>query len=338
MLMVIFGAGASYDSLPHIHPNSEIPASDRMPLANELFENRGEFVSDRQNFPACEPIIPHLQNVGERKSVEAVLAELFAEADRYPERHRQFVALTYYLQLLIWNCQSRWRAKAGGVTNYKTLLDDIEAANNGKGTAIFVTFNYDTLFEESLNFFRIGTETLNDYVQQRYKLFKLHGSINWWHDVSFQGHRDLVSGWHDKSRVIDSAAEIRIDENIRLYQSAPQNIPAKNPIIPALAIPLQTKPKFECPVEHIGVLETLIPKVTKIITIGWRAMENHFLELLSKHLTGEVEFLSVSGNERDATETNHRIKEARILGNYDAYNAGFTEFVKSRRIIKFLTT
>jgi hypothetical protein len=41
---------------------------------------------------------------------------------------------------------------------------------------------------------------------------------------------------------------------------------------------------FECPTDHIGTLESYIPRVSKIITIGWRRAEQHFLKLLAKHL------------------------------------------------------
>jgi hypothetical protein len=49
MLLVIFGAGASYDSIPTYPPGTHIPTGDtlnkfhRPPLANELFENRPVF-------------------------------------------------------------------------------------------------------------------------------------------------------------------------------------------------------------------------------------------------------------------------------------------------------
>ena len=71
MLMVIFGAGASYDSVstypPNVvgHPHGGDVANrfHRPPLANELFENRPLFADIIERFQACEPIIPRLRAV-----------------------------------------------------------------------------------------------------------------------------------------------------------------------------------------------------------------------------------------------------------------------------------
>jgi hypothetical protein len=55
MLMVVFGAGASYDSAPSYPPNRQhfFEDQDRMPLANELFDNRSEFVRALNYFPSA---------------------------------------------------------------------------------------------------------------------------------------------------------------------------------------------------------------------------------------------------------------------------------------------
>ena len=37
---------------------------------------------------------------------------------------------------------------------------------------------------------------------------------------------------------------------------------------PALSIPVERKDEFSCPAKHVRALEALLPKVTKIITIG----------------------------------------------------------------------
>src|SRR5271156_5127550 len=56
MLLVIFGAGASYDSAPTYPPGTSIPAGDvlngfhRPPLANELFANRPVFAEAIMRF------------------------------------------------------------------------------------------------------------------------------------------------------------------------------------------------------------------------------------------------------------------------------------------------
>ena len=128
MLIVVFGAGASYDSVPARPPNSwpshRLP--DRLPLANELFDDRPEFAADMRRFERCQPIVPYLQRLPPDSTVERVLESLQAEAVEYPERYRQLAATRYYLHFMIWRCELRWNEIAMGVTNYKTLLDQLQ--------------------------------------------------------------------------------------------------------------------------------------------------------------------------------------------------------------------
>ncbi len=121
MLMVIFGAGASYDSIPSYPPGTLPPSGelDRLPLADHLFDNRPEFVRVMTRFPECKPIIPRLQQHGENFSVEQVLGELQAEVDDYPDVLPQLTAIRFYLRNMIWTCEERWKDIAGGITGIR---------------------------------------------------------------------------------------------------------------------------------------------------------------------------------------------------------------------------
>ena len=129
MLMVVFGAGASYDSVPSRPPN-KFPRGTldhrRPPLANELFDDRPRFAAAMSKFQNCLPIIPYLHNLPEDGSVERVLERFQAEAESYPEGHRQLAAIRYYLHFMMWECERYWKEIAKGITNYKTLLDQVE--------------------------------------------------------------------------------------------------------------------------------------------------------------------------------------------------------------------
>ncbi len=122
MLMVIFGAGASYDSVPHRRWGSrKFPGSEhRLPLANELFSDRELFTATMEEFPKCQPVVPRLRlkNI----LVEQELQRLQLEAEEDPERHRQLAAVRYYLRSMLWQCEEHWGRVARGVTNYKSLL------------------------------------------------------------------------------------------------------------------------------------------------------------------------------------------------------------------------
>lgn len=75
---------------------------------------------------------------------------------------------------------------------------------------------------------------------------------------------------------------------------------------PALAIPVEKKREFNCPPEHLEALAGVLRRVTKMITIGWRATEEHFLEMLKERLSGlaeDVDLMAVSGTIDGARDT-----------------------------------
>jgi hypothetical protein len=100
MLLVILGAGASYDSA-----GPEAPADDgRPPLAVQLFERRGAFDNAVTHFPECRPVLAQLRAAAVTGSgaVESALRELQAQEDAYPERYLSLSVLA----------RSRWHVGA----------------------------------------------------------------------------------------------------------------------------------------------------------------------------------------------------------------------------------
>src|SRR6266568_3188132 len=180
MLLVIFGAGASFDSAPTYPPGANVLGGDRVnnfhrpPLANELFENRPLFAEAIDRFPECRPIVPRLRNLGDR-SIEAVLEDIQGEAETYARANQELAAVRCYLHRVISRTENEWRGVAKHVTNYLTLLREIERTHP-KGPVCLVTFNYDMLLEDALLHFDLHIEGMSDYTQKHpfYRVFKLH--------------------------------------------------------------------------------------------------------------------------------------------------------------------
>src|SRR5215475_8288229 len=154
MLAVIFGAGASYDGFPTFPLHGRSMGHARMPLANDLFDNRPEFEAMRERFRACLPLIPYLQNRPDGRSVEQVLEQFELDANKNSDRgdrtRQQLTAVKFYLQSIIFQCEHASMGLAQGVTNHLTLIDLIEK-NRPKGQAVcLITFNYDCLIERAL--------------------------------------------------------------------------------------------------------------------------------------------------------------------------------------------
>jgi len=144
MIMVILGAGASYDSIPSRPPPSAEAGltNGRPPLAAQLFSSHHLSEGFLSSFPRCHPIIPYLQTIPSNSSVEHMLETLQAEGDTDPERKCQIAAIRCYLQFLISECERQWIPTSRGITNCVTLLDQLRRTDD---SVLLVTFNYDRL-------------------------------------------------------------------------------------------------------------------------------------------------------------------------------------------------
>ncbi len=287
MLMVVFGAGASYDSCPtHPPPQPGYPdefVACRLPLGDRLFEERALFYPILERFSPALEVAPRLRHLLPNTTVEQVMAELLSEAGTHPRRHAQLAAIRYYLQSAIGECDSEWdRRAAHGVTNYKSLLDMIEHRRKRDDTVCLVNFNYDTMLDVALRTVGIELRAIDDYVSSNYKVIKVHGSVNWGREV--EPPIDNIGATNDDYLVralIEQAASVKLTDRFHLANQRPMvRLDAHRPLTPAIAIPVQTKGAFECPGEHIDILKDCLKKVERILVIGWAANDAHFLNLL----------------------------------------------------------
>jgi len=344
MLMVVFGAGASYDSAPS-HPPLTPGQTDplweqRLPLADHLFEERGLFAPILERFRDAQPVVPWLRHLERDQTVESVLEQLQAEADSDPRRHRQLAAIRYYLQSAIWTSESAWdRAAARGVTNYKSLLDLIEHARKPEETVCLVTFNYDTMLEAALPTVGVEIRSIDDYVASTsYKVIKLHGSVNWGReveppmaDVGAVGNERLVI------ELIERAVDLKVTDRYHVAQQVPiVRLDQQRPLIPAIAIPVQRKGAFECPAQHVAALQECLPKVRKLLVIGWRATDVPFLDLLRRDGRQAVYGFVAAGHQNWAKEVTVNLRRRGVEGEYLVGNGGFTNLILHREVDAFL--
>jgi hypothetical protein len=251
MLMVIFGAGASFDSDPSNPPTPDdfrspadfVPnrSSYRLPLANQLFEKRNLFATTLEKYPDSLAVAPKLRHLGNRQ-LEEVLEELQTEAARYRQGHRQLAAVRYYLHDMLWACGEEWLDEAHGVTNYRTLLDEINRFRKPDEIISLVTFNYDTLLESGLKDLGFNIRQISDYVTQNpcYKVFKVHGSVNWGRVVGSAGlekHKNDVQPERTIETMIANIEKLQITESYVLAPKRPMSWIEEQPVFPAIAIP-----------------------------------------------------------------------------------------------------
>ena len=287
MLMVVFGAGASFDSSPDYPPPVSVSIEQsRPPLANRLFENRPIFVDALDRFYQCKPIVPKLRG---EVSIEAVLGSIEEQSRNYERGLGELAAVRCYLQRAISECERSWRETTRGVTHQLTLLREIERTRKKSEPVCLVTFNYDTLLETALFDLGFPIETIEHYTDdsKMFRLIKLHGSVNWANKIETPLPSNVNKGnpMSVLQHVINYASAVKIiSDRFVVCNAGNMGLADGCPVFPAIAIPVERKQEFQCPPRMVDVLINLLPSITRIITIGWRAREEHFLRLLKQYL------------------------------------------------------
>ena len=357
MLMVIFGAGASYDSAqayPLRYPgggsfSSIAPPPEpivreawRPPLANELFlDPHHQFGNMISNYPKLTHILPLLRERAGGKSVEEVLETFLIESEGNPETKKELASVRFYLCELLNKVSYQWDLQTNGVTNYAPLIRDILRFNKANEPVCLVTFNYDLLLERALFTFGFQIKQPNEQFDAHpiLKLFKLHGSVDWAKIVDAPSGTRIVP-----QQLIETAETLkfRTDEYVRA--NATDSTDSHNyggPIFPAIAIPVQTKTEeyFECPRSHREKLCELLKSVTKILIIGWQAREAHFTHMLKSNLRVLHNICVVGADAQDADKTFRyfmaEIGHSNFTGRWFPSPTGFTDFIINGRGVEF---
>jgi hypothetical protein len=139
--------------------------------------------------------------------------------------------------------------------------------------------------------------------------------------------------------MIDLVAELDIADTFRITSDMPMwrsTMDPDFPLFPAIAIPVQSKQQFECPKEHLDVLTEFIPRTTKLLMIGWRALEGHFLKLLADGLKYKLSVMAVSGSLDYAKQSVSNLRNGGIDADTIESTGGFTNFIVTREGDEFL--
>jgi hypothetical protein len=201
-----------------------------------------------------------------------------------------------------------------------------------------VTFNYDTLLERALYTFDFKAKVIEQHFDSHpvLKLFRLHGSVRWCRFVDIPSNVRLIP-----QDLIEQADTIHISDNFVVADAANPSDMVRfgRSIFPAIAVPVQTKTEqnFECPLTHLSYLTEMLPRVTKILIIGWQAKEAHFLRMLRSKLPKLKRVMVVGGNELDASATLKYFLEEIGLNVADRIvgRGGFTDFIVNEEGLPF---
>ena len=214
----------------------------------------------------------------------------------------------------------------------------VKRSRKGNEQTCLVTFNYDTMLEEALDTVGKPIQKIGDYISDdEWKVIKIHGSVDWGRELEKQVD---VGGRHPEAvaqELIEQAPNLNISQRYRMITSnVASGLVQETALFPALAIPVETKRHHECPDEHLQALRVCLPKVTRLLSIGWRASEIPFLDLLKENVRREVSLMVVASGKDTAGKVLGKLRENVPYREIEAFEGGFTDFILQQKVDAFL--
>jgi hypothetical protein len=335
MLLVIFGAGASYDSIAKLTNIGN--AEGRPPLARHLFTaTYDDYVAQH---PVAGPLIAHLRELPEKTNLEAELDRI--QTEEVPTsltRRRQVIALRYYLRDVLRDA-AKFESRAPAQTNYHVLIDRLMRWQEGTGAPItLVSFNYDTMLERAVSVVAgMGFPDLASYVtNEKLRLFKPHGSVNWARVIANDGgivkNRAAIETEAD---VLSLAGQPGIELTNEYFVADTAKVATLNgrTLLPALTVPIQQKLDFECPPAHIDSLRQALRDLKWVLSIGWRAGEQNFLKLwLESKPNSQPRLIAGNGRAESGEAVVNSLQVAGLRFSETSIAGSFTQLLKDETL------
>lgn len=350
MLMVIFGAGASFGSLAGngAYANAGGEGGDvsrvrRPPLTKSLFS--AELSGYANKYPASRPVIVLLREhmaANPDALIEDAIGRFSEAASADPERARHMLALRFYLSELIATETQQWWDRLNGFTHYADLLARLGQWRSSSGEPIvLVTFNYDELLDHSLEA-QAGNWQLTGFdsyvTRDDWRLYKLHGSVGWSRALPRPDGTSLNAG---PAELILRANELDLDTGTlrpEPWERLKDQMSREAVYVPGIAVPTDRKDTFECLPEHVQRFVTEVQRVDRVLTIGWRATERHVREMLSEHLRPGYQLAICDVTDEDAQTiiANLGLAGKKAAGGARRLTHGFTGLIAGDELERWL--
>lgn len=344
VLLAVFGAGASHGCLstppgPTERVTKAVDSSAkettfesaRPPLTQGLFRQDTYAAAILAQYPAALPVVEAVRRRIERAgdgsptvSFERALAEYEERADHDPQAKRHLAAMRFYLRDLLAACSDLMRSPSlgGGLTNHVGIVRDLHTWAMKTGDhACLTSFNYDIILESACKaVYGFRAEAFDHYTSNSaLSVLKPHGSVLWeWPLRGLSVRGDLAA-----------AARATIDQSVDTDLDLGEIRPARWPYasdaevsrpralaLPALALPVDSKSELVWPTDQAELFDRLQGRISKLLIVGWRAVEDHFLSTMDT-LAGRAKVVIVTGGPNapgEAQEIRERLW-ARVTDN-----------------------
>lgn len=323
--VIIFGAGASHDSLQQ-YARAKEPEC-RPPLAQDLFRGNDHLI---EKFPRIGAIIGDLRRIGDGVSLEEFLFDQIYQLSASRElRALQLLDIRYFLRKLFFESSTKFLSGGTGSAYAQLLqrLDDVVNLRNG-APITFVSFNYDTLLEQAImGMIGYKFDKIDSYINREIRYIKLHGSINW--VVRLDVYNNPKPGLPDPRKDPSShligllkTFDFSLEHGKIIIDWADPDTEQSVFNAPVIGIPVRKK-SFFLPPNHLQVATDALEKADKIVIVGWRGMDDHFLELLQKHAIKhpEVYVVGKKNAEQTAMLIGGRIQARSVSSSTDGFSS-----------------
>lgn len=340
-LTVIFGAGASYDV---VNSSSMDLLRDRHglrfrpPVTANLFNTHEEWADDYNKFPAVASLVEELRQSLPEKHTSINVEDFLKTLKDSPRIHRnnQFRQLPLYLQHFFYAVSTRYCKRPA---NYLTLINKIFDLDIGK--VVFVTTNYDLLFDQALELspatnFSVGSTAPNKYIKENeWAYIKIHGSVDWGRSIKdsmIKNRGNTLPALLDNVAQLGGDLDNALEEEINIDKSF-TNENERSLIYPAISVPIGES-KLNCWPDHIQMLKEHLNQCQNYLIIGFSGYDKDILEILDKKEGGFNKVLFISSSKVAAEEARMNFMNYGGLGqklqlHADIYPGnGFDEFIR----------
>jgi hypothetical protein len=309
-LIVILGAGASYDCVSD-PGNPRHNHLLRPPLVRDLFGENYRAILDKYPLAqaAAAGLWPHIAAGDQAEvSLEDYLRKELLESEA-PHLRAQYWAVPLYLQDLLHACGLEY-------TKHPDAFDRLVTSLLHLDRVVFVTLNYDTIFDRVLQKYQ-SLDSLDSYTSdRRVALIKLHGSVNWGRRVDTTAiNGPTVDGYLQTCHAL-AANPDRLSEEVILLAKAPGPSgitelrfapPSGDVYYPALAAPLGPNDEPVCPPNHVEALRQSLDQQSygydlHVLIIGYSCLDRTPLDLIKNSGSAIKSLVMVNGSE-DAGQT-----------------------------------
>lgn len=334
MLLVVFGAGASYDCLPEVVPYGDW----RPPLTNDVFDlGRAHYATIAGHYVGSVGVMDQVSKgliANPKSTLERELARMVKRSKADDELEIGLLAVQFYLSQLFRDCSTGMLEARGRLTNYARFVRRMEEwrVDHHEQTT-YVTFNYDTLLDAALRE-RGSLENWEDYVRPHRAYFKVHGSVDW-------AQRAEVIGnpiGRNPQAMIWAAPRLKRQRQLEAWRirADPMVVDMDDAIwAPAIALPVEDKDELVLPPEHLEALKERLQRVTRVLTFGWRARETEFMKLLKSVPVG-VPVHVLTASLAGVDEAAENLRRAGLDGPTMKTAMEFGEFVNGGELVRLL--